>query len=427
MSKIKQHSSEDLKEENKDLAVEIDQNLHGKGESRLLKMIEQFSTKVLLTNSIIELVDVIVENAQLLNQQVCLIYEYDKTRQTLQSLNKSVSIETPRTIPFNDALIIKRECFFLKDVKDISKALSIGLNNAIVGSLFKSDGSFQGFIICGNTEEDKSINSELLSLFSIMTNVVSLRFESLKNNELIEEERKYINAQLKRSNEDLEQFAYIISHDLKAPLRNIKSFAQLLKKMYRNQLDGDGVTFLDFITGGVSKFDNLIDDLLQYSRVSRRAMPFEKIDLNEIIQDVILSTYITASKDDVEIKSQKLPTIFGNAHRVEQLLQNLVDNAVKFKQASVKAKIHIKVKKEKEFIQLSITDNGIGIEKQYSERIFQLFQKLHADSEYKGTGLGLSICRKIVERHKGKIWMESNGLDKGTTFYVLLPEKPANA
>ena len=155
-------------------------------------------------------------------------------------------------------------------------------------------------------------------------------------------------------------------------------------------------------------------------------MPFEKVDLNEIIQEVILSTFITASKEDVEIKSHKLPVIVGNAHRLEQLIQCLVDNSVKFKQPNVKAKIAIKIQKEKESIQLSVIDNGIGIEKQYGERIFQLFQKLHADSEYKGTGLGLSICKKIVERHKGRIWMESNGLNKGTTFQIVLPRNVSN-
>ena len=430
MSKNKQYSSEDMESGNQYLTANVSQSLLGKDGFNELKLAEQFSNQVFLAKNINELVNLGQESfLKIFSQPHCLIYEYNKTSQVLHLLNKTDLNQVSQEISFDDTLITTKESFLLNTSATINEALPINMGNAIIGSLFKASGEFNGFIICGQPKGDnteKYINEALLPLFSMMTNIVGLCFNNLENNERIEEERKILNAQLKRSNEDLEQFAYIISHDLKAPLRNIKSFAQLLQKMYRSQLDGDGVTFLDFITGGVSKFDNLINDLLQYSRVSRREMPFEKVDLNEIIQEVILSTFITASKEDVEIKTHKLPVIVGNAHRLEQLIQCLVDNSVKFKQPNVKAKIAIKIQKEKESIQLSVIDNGIGIEKQYGERIFQLFQKLHADSEYKGTGLGLSICKKIVERHKGRIWMESNGLNKGTTFQIVLPRNVSN-
>ena len=427
MDKTKEYALDKSRAEN-NYSAELDNDFAIKDETNLLKQVEQFSQQIFSINNKSELLSLIKTSfLQVFHQPLCLVYSYDKASQTLNLLNHENVNNVSQKIPFDSNLVLGKESFLLSTLPTIKESLSsINLEDALVAPLMEMSGAFNGFIISGFGKEDVKVTCKdrklSLSSYSTMTNLASLCLNNLKNNELIEEERQVINEQLKRSNEDLEQFAYIISHDLKAPLRNIKSFAQLLQKMYRDKLDGDGMTFLDFITGGVSKFDNLINDLLQYSRVSRRAMPFEEIDLNEIIEEVTVGTYMMASKDDVEIKSQKLPKISGNPHRIEQLIQNLVDNAVKFKQPGVKAKIAIKVKTDKETIQLSVIDNGIGIEKQYSERIFQLFQKLHADSEYSGTGLGLSICKKIVERHQGRIWMESDGLNKGTSFHIVLPK-----
>ena len=225
--------------------------------------------------------------------------------------------------------------------------------------------------------------------------------------------------ELERSNAELEQFAYVASHDLQEPLRMVASYAQLLGRRYRSKLDADADEFIDYIVDGATRMQDLINDLLAFSRIGTRGGEFIPIDTNAVLERVLNNLQLTIDDSQAEITYDKLPDIKGDELQLIQLFQNLISNALKF-HGEAAPKIHINGKYKGNQIVFSVADQGIGIEPQYSERIFLLFQRLHGKKEYPGTGIGLAICKKIVDRHGGKIWLESRpGI--GTTFYFTLP------
>lgn len=229
--------------------------------------------------------------------------------------------------------------------------------------------------------------------------------------------------ELKRSNQELEQFAYIISHDLQEPLRTIASFTQLLERRYKGKLDKDADEFIDYIVDAAERMQQLIKDLLQYSRVTTRTGKFYPVNVNNIIDKALKNLKTSIDENNAEIRVDKLPTIMADDLQLIQLFQNLIGNAIKFKKADESPIIHIssyKDDKNNEYV-FSVSDNGIGIKPQFAERIFTIFQRLHTRDEYKGTGIGLAIAKKIVERHGGRMWVESE-LGKGSTFYFTMPK-----
>jgi PAS domain S-box-containing protein len=236
-----------------------------------------------------------------------------------------------------------------------------------------------------------------------------------------EAELKQKSEELVRSNKELEQFAYVASHDLQEPLRMVNSYVQLLAERYKDKLDEDANDFIAFAVDGSNRMRILIQSLLEYSRVNR-VNPFTQVDVNEVIQKVLRSIGSTIEENKAVIKIDTLPSIVGDAVLIGQLFQNLILNAIKFKRVEP-PEIIISGKKmnDAEYL-FSVKDNGIGIPKEYSEKIFVIFQRLHNKSEYPGAGIGLSICKKIVERHGGKIWVESEP-GKGSTFYFTIMEK----
>ncbi|ADE14590.1 PAS sensor protein [Nitrosococcus halophilus Nc 4] len=225
--------------------------------------------------------------------------------------------------------------------------------------------------------------------------------------------------ELTRSNTELEQFAYVASHDLQEPLRMVSSYAQLLARRYRGQLDSDADEFIEFMVDGATRMQALINDLLAYSRVGTKGKPFTTTDGNQIIQQVLESLRFVIEETHAHLTVDPLPVLIADRAQLVQLFQNLISNALKFRGEET-PKIHINAKEEGDQVIFSVADNGIGIEPQYAERIFLLFQRLHTKKEYPGTGIGLSICKKIVERHGGQIWLESKP-DEGTTFFFTLP------
>ncbi len=235
----------------------------------------------------------------------------------------------------------------------------------------------------------------------------------------MEAELKDKSAELARSNQELEQFAYVASHDLQEPLRMVNSYLQILSKRYKDNLDKDAHDFIAFAVDGSNRMRNLINSLLEYSRINR-LKAFEKVDLNVLTKEVLhdLKGRIVESKATITI--DELPIVFGDHVLLSQLFLNLIANAIKFKGANQPI-IHISFKKQKDEFLFSVKDNGIGIKPQYSEKIFVIFQRLNSKEKYEGTGIGLAICKKIVERHEGKIWIESE-IDKGTTFYFTIKE-----
>lgn len=237
------------------------------------------------------------------------------------------------------------------------------------------------------------------------------------------EEIKKQNLQLQTANEDLEQFAYISSHDLKAPLRTIGSYASLLNRRYKKQLDATGVEFLEFITNGVKQMNTLLEDIYDYTRLDKEALNFSPVDLNMIVEKVRLSLGYTIQERQAIIEVENLPTIYGNMTLLGQVFQNLIDNGMKFMVEGKEPRINISTKIKNDFFQICIQDNGIGIAEDYHDKIFTVFRRLHNDSEYKGTGVGLAICKKIIEKHGGEIWVESDGVN-GSCFCFTLPIVP---
>lgn len=225
--------------------------------------------------------------------------------------------------------------------------------------------------------------------------------------------------ELARSNADLEQFAYITSHDLKEPLRSVAGFAQLLEKRYRDKLDDRAIDYIHRVVGGTERMRLLIDDLLSYSRVSIGPRTMNRVNLGSAVQEVLgaLSTSISESQARVHVGA--LPVVRGEPRPLSILFQNLIANAIKFRRDEPPV-IRINAEEEDGVWHFTVQDNGIGIAPQYSERVFQVFQRLHRQEEYPGTGIGLAVCKKIVERHGGRIWLESEP-DAGTTFHFTIP------
>ena len=224
---------------------------------------------------------------------------------------------------------------------------------------------------------------------------------------------------LERSNADLEQFAYVASHDLQEPLRMVASYNQLLARRYKGKLDSDADEFIAFTVEGVARMQRLINDLLAYSRVGRRGKDFVEVDLEKVLAAARWNLESAIGESHAEITADALPTVSGDLAQLTQVFQNLIANAIKF-HGEAPPRVHIGCRAEGSEIVLSFRDNGIGVDPQYFDRIFVIFQRLHPRETYPGTGIGLAICKKIVQRHGGRIWMESEP-GKGATISFTLP------
>lgn len=227
---------------------------------------------------------------------------------------------------------------------------------------------------------------------------------------------------LKRSNQELEQFAYIASHDLQEPLRMIAGFLKLLEDRYKSSLDEKARSYIEHAVDGATRMSRLISDLLLYSRVERQGKQAEPVDMNTALELALANLRISIHESGANITRDQLPTIQGNPAQLAQLFQNLIGNAIKFRRKGVAPRIHIGCDTRDGLWLISVRDNGIGIAPEYSEKIFMIFQRLHGQKEYPGTGIGLAICKKIVEQLGGSIWVESVP-DEGSTFYCTFPKK----
>jgi PAS domain S-box-containing protein len=228
-------------------------------------------------------------------------------------------------------------------------------------------------------------------------------------------------AELKRSNTDLQQFAYVASHDLQEPLRMVASYTQLLEKRYKDKLDTDAKEFIHFAVDGALRMQKLINDLLSYSLVSTRQKPVKPTDCNSVLGQVIANLSVTIEQNNDIITNDDLPTVMADESQMQELFKNLVGNAIKFRSEHA-PRVHVSAKQDRNKWIFSVQDNGLGIDLQYKDKIFLIFQRLHSKEEYPGTGIGLAICKRIVERHGGKIWVDSD-VGKGSTFYFTLPVK----
>jgi PAS domain S-box-containing protein len=230
--------------------------------------------------------------------------------------------------------------------------------------------------------------------------------------------------ELRQSNQELEQFAYVASHDLQEPLRMVTSYLQLVEQRYGDRLDGDAKEFIGFAIDGASRMKILINDLLTYSRVQRSQAQFEPVALEMALETALGNLQLAVEDSGAVITHDPLPQIIAHPTQMTQLLQNLLSNAIKFRGERT-PQIHIGAKRERGNWHITVKDNGIGIEPEYLERIFVIFQRLHARTEYPGTGIGLAICKKIVEKHGGQIYAESTP-GEGATFHLMFPMDRTN-
>ena len=275
-----------------------------------------------------------------------------------------------------------------------------------------------------NDKDGNSRNYEVYGypIFDNDGNIIQMLEYSLDitNRKKAEEELNNTLKDLKRSNAELEQFAYVASHDLQEPLRMVASFTQLLQNRYQDKLDDDANDFINYAVGGATRMHNLISDLLIFSRVGTRGKPFKITDMNTVLEAVIAIFGQVIKETNTTLTNTPLPVIMADESQMIQLFQNLISNALKF-HGEEDPYIHVSGEvKEKEWV-FSVRDNGIGIDSNNYDRIFIIFQRLHKKDEYGGTGIGLAVCKKIIQRHHGKIWVESE-LGKGSTFYFSIPK-----
>lgn len=234
----------------------------------------------------------------------------------------------------------------------------------------------------------------------------------------IEENLKQQKQELERSNRDLQQFAYAASHDLQEPLRMITGYIKLLEKKYKDKLDDEGREFMEFVINGAKRMQELITGLLTYSKVGGGERKKIEVDCNEVFDDTVKVLETMIKESGARITKDNLPTVYADPMEMRQLFQNLISNAIKFRRET--PEIHVSAKKENNEWVFEIRDNGIGIDPKYASRIFDIFKRLHSREKYPGTGIGLAICKKIVECHHGRIWVESTP-QVGSTFYFSIP------
>jgi PAS domain S-box-containing protein len=244
--------------------------------------------------------------------------------------------------------------------------------------------------------------------------------QDITERKLAEAKLKQTMAELDRSNKELEQFAYVTSHDLREPLRMMTSFAQSLEKRYKDKLDNTANEYIHFIVDGAARMQRLIDDILIYSRVSTRGLPFEQVEMEKIFQEVLLNLKASLDETEAQITHDPLPVVHADPSQMKQVLQNLIGNALKFYREGSTPCVYLSARKEDKEWLFSVKDNGIGIDPELFGRLFNLFQRLHPPDKYPGTGVGLAVTKKIVQRHGGRIWVESQP-EKGCTFHFSLP------
>ncbi|HWB63666.1 MAG TPA: ATP-binding protein, partial [Chitinophagales bacterium] len=248
----------------------------------------------------------------------------------------------------------------------------------------------------------------------ILRDVTDLK---LAQNELLHKAKK-----LEQSNKELEEFAYVVSHDMKQPIRTIISYLTLLKKKHGETLNAEAAEFVNFSIDGANKMSDLIRDILQYSRLDQQISLTPGISLENVVKKVCKGLTDTIIANNAEVICDPLPAVTGNETMLTELFQNLIENGIKYNLTKEK-KVRVQVTDKVSEWQFEISDNGIGFDQQYAQQIFKIFKRLHTDTEFQGTGIGLTICQKVVEKHGGNIWAESVK-GEGSHFFFTLPKQP---
>jgi PAS domain S-box-containing protein len=307
-------------------------------------------------------------------------------------------------------------CFVSEESKDIVK-LNLkksrqGINDSYELKLIKKDSSSIWIYLSYKAFFNKDGN--FVGSLSMLTDITDRK--------IAEETLKSKIKELSRSNEELEQFAYVSSHDLQEPLRMISIYLQLLQRKYQGNLDDKADKYIYFAVDGASSMQNLINDILDYSRLTRTSREPKTTDCEFILNQMLSSLKLIINKNKATVSHDPLPEVIADSTQLAQVFRNLISNGMKFRSEEA-PEIHLSAERKANEWVFSVRDNGIGIDPQYSKRIFEIFKRLHTRDKYSGTEIGLSICKRIIERHGGRMWVESK-LDKGSTFYFTLPINP---
>lgn len=355
-------------------------------------------------------------------------WKWDETNQVMvwsdglyKILNRDPENFTPSWASFFDNV-------YQEDRASVEKFVSLIRNSqegAAIEYRIKSDGAFKYLSLTSKPP------STAVSTLDILGTVIDIT-----DRKMYETQLEQYTAELKRSNEDLEQFAYVASHDLQEPLRKIRAFGDRLMNRYRSKLDGPGEDYIKRMQSASTRMQTLIEDLLAFSRVSRTTEVFQTLDMNQIIAEIRDDLDIQIKLENAQFKVGKIPAITGEKTQIKRLFQNLINNAIKFhkpNEAPVVEVTGVKVRSQEvarefsvmlpqtSYVMITIKDNGIGFDERFSEKIFNIFQRLHGRTEYEGTGIGLAICRKIAINHRGFITARSKE-NVGSEFIVILPE-----
>lgn len=307
----------------------------------------------------------------------------------------------------------------VKDLRETQRAVLNILDDFNVEKQTLEEMQVATFNILEDFDADRAqLQDTQKALLNILDDLNQSMEELQTSRDVLEIRVEERTAELARSNAELEQFAYIASHDLQEPLRMVSSYVQLLGRRYRGKLDKDADEFIAFASEGATRMQRLINDLLAYSRVGTRGKSFEEVNLNVVLAQALENLQIAIKEKNAVVTYDPLLVVYGDGGQLTQIFQNLIDNAIKF--SSNQPVVHVSDRLEGNKCVCSVKDNGIGIAPEYLNRLFMLFQRLHTRKEYPGTGLGLAICKRIIERHGGKIWVESEP-GKGSTFYFSIP------
>jgi signal transduction histidine kinase len=305
-----------------------------------------------------------------------------------------------------------------------------GLNDTEIGLKAVNNGA-QDYIIKGQVDSEKLLKSIIYSFErSRLNNELKTQIEArklaeretLKLNAELEQRIHDRTAQLEIVNTELEAFSHSVSHDLRAPLRHINGFAEILKEEFSDQLPEKAKNYLDTISDSAKKMNILIDDLLNLSRTNRIELKKSMLKMNQVLDDALSEVQPLMENRKVDINISTLPEVIGDYNLLRLVWVNLLDNAIKYTRLRKKAVIKIDYKEEKEEFIFCIHDNGVGFDMNYAQKLFGAFQRLHSTDEFEGTGIGLSNVRRIISRHSGRTWAEAE-LDKGASFYFSLPKK----
>lgn len=376
---------------------------------------------------------------QLLNSEMGFIAEINKDRQlgnVIVSSSAGKLYETPKSKIHKSIKSMKINSYLKRAIKEEEPLIVNDFNynkkelpeghppvNSFLCVPLKQGDKVIGIIVLANKKRNCAPEDvEIIESLSVAIVEALMGFRSKNKLKKYKNRLEETIGDLKRSNEELQRFAYVASHDLQEPLRTVASFTQLLERRYKGEFDSDADEYMNYIVEAALRMKEQINGLLEYSRISTNLNKFRQVNSEIVLNQAIDNLQFAIKENNAEITYDSLPVVICDAGQLQRIFQNLISNAIKFKKENISPKIHISVKiddKNREYV-FSVADNGIGIEKQYMERIFIIFQRLHTMDEYHGTGIGLSIVKRIIERHGGRIWVESE-FGEGSTFCFTLP------